>query len=117
MASQSVAPVRNLDEAEYPFILTTSICEHTYRGFSISAWVDGAKVLFAEATVEMNPQDAERAGISQGDEVSVISPVFGITLKASILSSQEKGSLHISLSHGESVGADPYPAKIVKSNA
>ena len=115
-ASQSVAPVRSVKEAEFPFILTTSISEHTYRGFPISAWVDGAKALFAQAAVEMNPQDAEQAGISQGDEVSVISRTFETTLKASILSSQEKGRLHITLIHGESIGVDPHPARIVKSN-
>lgn len=101
---------------KFPFILTSSPPEHTYRGFSISSQVDGARELFAEATVEMSPEDATQAGISEGDEVTVISPSFQMIRKAHILNCQTKGRLHISLSRGESVGADPHPAMIVKSN-
>jgi len=116
MGSQTVSSGPAGVDAEFPFILTSSITEHTYRGFPISAWVDGAKELFAQATVEMGLEDAADAGIAQGDEVSVISPTFKMTRKARIVNNQAKGRLHVSLSHGESVGADPHPARIVKTN-
>lgn len=116
MASQNVAPVSQVVDKEFPFILTSSIPEHTYRGFPISARVEGAKVLFAEAAVEISPDDAEQAGISQGNEVLVISRTFETILRANILSGQEKGRLHISPGHGEYIGAGPHPARIVKSH-
>jgi predicted molibdopterin-dependent oxidoreductase YjgC len=116
MTSQTVSPVVGRVGAEFPFILTSSISEHTYRGFPISDWVDGAKELFVEATVEMNPEDAAEAGITHDDEVLVISPTFEISRKARILNGQARGRLHISLRPGESIGANPHPARIVKGN-
>ncbi len=115
-AFKTVAAGPGAVDAEFPFILTSSISEHTYRGFPISVRVDGAKELFAEATVEMNPEDAAEAGINAGDKVSVISPIFNMTRRARIVKSQAKGRLHVSLSQGESGGADPHPARVVKSN-
>ncbi len=115
-ASHDVAPASRIVDAEFPFILTSSIPEHIYRGFPISARVEGAKALFAEATVEISREDAEEAGMSQGDEVLVISRTFETNLRANIVDGQEKGRLHISPGHGEFIGAGPHPARIVKSH-
>jgi predicted molibdopterin-dependent oxidoreductase YjgC len=116
LAFKTVASGPRTIDAEFPFILTSSISEHTYRGFPISVRVDGARALFAEATVEMSPEDAAEAGISDWDEVSVISPTFTITRRARIVKSQARGRLHVSLSQDESPGANPHPARVVKSN-
>jgi formate dehydrogenase (NADP+) alpha subunit len=116
MAFQSVVSDHKAPDAGFPFTVTSSVSEHTYRGFSISAWVDGANELFPDGTVEMGPEDAAEAGIAQGDEVTLISPSFSITRLAHISNSMGKGRLHVSLSPTESIGANPHPARMVKGN-
>lgn len=101
---------------ELPFILTSSISEHTYRGFPISARVDGARELFPDATVEISREDAAEAGLSQDDNVLVISPAFEIALRARIVPNQAKGRLHVSVAAGGLPGSGPHPARIVKTN-
>lgn len=114
--SPSIMSVSSESDTTFPFLLTSSISEHTYRGFPISALVDGAKELFGEATVEISPEDAAEAEISGGDHVLVISPTFTVTCQARVLGTQSKGRLHISPGHCESLGDGPHPARIVKSN-
>ncbi len=101
---------------KFPLLLNTSVIEHAYRGFSLSTWVEGARKLFAEGTVVINPQDAGKAGISSGDEVVVTSARFEKAWPATIVSEQPKGTLHVTLRQGESVGPNPHPVRIRKKD-
>jgi predicted molibdopterin-dependent oxidoreductase YjgC len=101
---------------KFPFMLNTSLTEHVYRGLPLSRWVAGAEKLFAEGMVDINAEDAEKAGISEGNEVVVTSSGFERTWTARILREQPKGALHIILSQEESVGPNPHPVKIRKKD-
>ncbi|UCG50470.1 MAG: molybdopterin-dependent oxidoreductase, partial [Candidatus Latescibacterota bacterium] len=45
----------------YPFLLSTTVAEHTYKGFFIGDFVEGGRAIFAEGVVDISPTDAERA--------------------------------------------------------
>ena len=101
---------------KFPFILNTSIMEHTYRGYPLSRWVEGLEKIFITETVNINPEDAEKVGISQGDEVVVSSSRFEKVWPTRIMDDQPQGTLHVVLNHGESIGPNPQPVRIRKKN-
>jgi predicted molibdopterin-dependent oxidoreductase YjgC len=103
-------------DKKYPFLLNTSAIEHTHRGFPLSAKVEGARKLFAEGIVDINPEDARKAKISEGDHVVVASARFTKTWPARISSEQPPGTLHVTLRQGESVGPNPHPVRIRKKH-
>ena len=47
-------------DKKFPLLLTTSVVEHTYRGFPLSTWVEGARKLFAEGMVDINSEEAKQ---------------------------------------------------------
>jgi len=103
-------------DKKFPFLLNTSVVEHAYRGFPLSTWVEGARKLFAEGTVDINSEDAGKVKISQGDEVVVTSAHFERTWPVRILSEQPQGTLHVTLRQGELVGPNPHPVRIRKKD-
>lgn len=100
----------------FPFSLTTSVLEHTHRGFPLSVWVKGAGMLFPEGILEINSDDARKAGIVQGDQVIVTSSNFEKTWTVRISEQQPLGTLHVTLRQDESVGFNPHPVRIRKKN-
>ncbi len=97
-----------------PFILKTSQLEHRYRGFPLTAWVEGAREIFPDDRVDINPQDAHQAGISQGDVVVVSSDRFQGTWTANIVEKQPPGTVHIALPLNASLEANPQPVRMKK---
>jgi predicted molibdopterin-dependent oxidoreductase YjgC len=79
----------------FPFIFTTSFYEHVYRGLPITDKVEGLKKLVAEEALIMNPEDARKLGIVQGDEVIVTSTQFEKSWPAWISVDQEPGTVHV----------------------
>jgi len=110
------APIFGESDEQFPFILISSTSEHTYRGFAVSTRVEGAGELFSDTNVDIGAEDAARAGVSEGDEVLVISPSSEMRLRARIVAKQAKGTLHISLNQGDLFGGGPHSARIVKTN-
>jgi len=100
----------------FPFILDTSVVEHTHRGFPLSSWVEGARVLFPEGVLCLNSEDARKIRISEGDEVLVTSADFEKSWPVRIVSEQPKGTLQVTLRQGESVGSNPHRVRIRKKN-
>jgi len=103
-------------DKKFPFLLSVSVGEHTYRGFPLSTWVEGLRKLFTEGIIDINPEDAKKSGISQGDEVIVISAHFEKIWPAKVLNEQPQGTLHVTLPQGESIGNNPHPVKIRKKD-
>jgi len=103
-------------DKQYPYILTASVCEHTYRGFALSAWVDGATKILYDGTIQMNPNDAKRSKISEGDIVLVKSSHFERKWPVRILRDQPPKTLQVTLHHGETLHPNPLPVKIRKSH-
>jgi predicted molibdopterin-dependent oxidoreductase YjgC len=97
---------------EFPFLLTVSAVEHSHRGFPLSAWVEGSKMLLTEEMLEINPADAKDAGIARGDEVIVISNHFERTLPAKLAGEQPAGTLHASLREHAFFNPNPHPVRI-----
>lgn len=113
---QSASSGTKKADKKFPFLLNTSSVEHTYRGFPLAAWVEGLRKLFVEGIIDINPEDARKARISQGDDVIVTSASFKKIWSARILSEQPKGTLHVTLRQGESVGLNPHMVRIRKKN-
>jgi formate dehydrogenase alpha subunit len=103
-------------DKRFPFLLTTSVVEHTYRGFPLSIWVEGARKVFTEGMVDINTEDARKAELSPGDEVVVTSAHFEKIWPAKISGDQPQGTLHVTLRPGESVGPNPHPVRIRKKD-
>jgi predicted molibdopterin-dependent oxidoreductase YjgC len=103
-------------DKEFPLLLNTSVAEHTYRGLPLSTWVEGLEVLFPEGKIKINPEDAQKFGISDGDEVAVTSDRFEKVWVARILSEQPPGALQVTLRQSESIGPNPFPVKIRKKD-
>jgi len=101
-------------DKQHPFVLGTSITEHTHRGFPLSTWVDGARVLFSEERVDVNAEDARKARLKDGDEVVVSSKDFKRVWPVRIKAEQAAGVLHVSLHRAEAVNPNPHPVKMRK---
>jgi predicted molibdopterin-dependent oxidoreductase YjgC len=100
----------------FPLILNTSLSGHSYRGFSLTTWVEGTRKLFDDGIILLNPEDAKKNGISQGDEVVVSSAQFEKVWLARISNDQLQGTLHVTLRQGEVVGSNPHPVRIRKKD-
>jgi anaerobic selenocysteine-containing dehydrogenase len=87
-----------------------------HRGFPLSTWVEGARMLFPEGVLSMSSDDAKKARIADGDKVLVRSANFEKTWPVRIVSEQPKGTLHVTLRQGESVGSNPHRVRIRKKN-
>ena len=98
----------------HPFVLSTSISEHTHRGFPLSAWVDGTRSLFCEGRVAINPRDAQKAKLSDGDEVVISSNGFKKTVPVRIRLEQPPGTLQLTVAEAEAVNPNPHPVKMRK---
>ncbi len=101
---------------DFPLMLTASMIEHSYRGFALSAWVEGARKLFADGVVEVNPEDAQGEGISDGDEVVVISDTFEKVWTAKIVKSQRRGILRVTVPMDEFPRPNPCQVRIRKKD-
>lgn len=101
---------------EFPFVFETSVTEHVYRGSSLAAWVGGAADLFREGALEMNPEDARNAGISEGDEVLVTAKDFENTWPVTLVADLPAGTLHATLRRGEWTERNPAPVRIRKKD-
>lgn len=103
-------------DQEYPLLLSSSIIEHTYHGFPLSVWVDGLKDLFTEATIVVNPQDAQKAGLSPDDKVMVTSAFLEKIWPIKITNNQPQGTLNIILRQGDAISPNPQRVRIRKNN-
>ncbi|UCE24532.1 MAG: molybdopterin-dependent oxidoreductase [Candidatus Zixiibacteriota bacterium] len=107
-----VAPAKA--DKQRPFILSTSVTEHTHRGFPLSRWVDGTRELFSEERVDINPDDAKKARVNDGDEVIISSTEVKKTWPVRIKAEQAPGVLHVTLHEADVVNPNPHPVKMRK---
>ena len=103
-------------DQRFPLLLNISVVEHTYRGFSLTSRVEGLRKLLGEETLHLNPEDARKAGISQGDEVLVTSAHFERVWPVRLSSQQPPGTMHITLHQIEAIGPNPHPVRIRKKD-
>jgi predicted molibdopterin-dependent oxidoreductase YjgC len=98
----------------YPFVLTASADEHTYKGFAISNWVAGAREIFVDECVDISPEDAAMAGVGDGDIVWVRSATFERRWRARVTTEIAGGSLHVTLRPNDRIGSSPHFVNIRK---
>ena len=103
-----------INDKKFPYLLSTSIVENSYRGFPLSSRVDGARVIFEERVLHISPQDAGKTHISEGEEVEVTSIQFKKTWQVKIDEKLPRGMLRITLPRAAVPGANPFPVKIRK---
>jgi anaerobic selenocysteine-containing dehydrogenase len=114
--SPAKPPRTKKKDKKFPLLLNTSLAEHTYRGFPLSTWVEGLEALFPEGKIKINPEDAQKFGILDGDKVVVTSDRFEKVWVARILSDQPPETLQVTLRQSESIGPNPFPVKIRKKD-
>lgn len=87
-------PNSEMPDDEYPFVLSTGrVLEHWHGGtMTRHSWMDD---LFPEALMEMNPGDASRLGIEDGDPVRVTSRRGSIVLRAKVTPKANPGVVFI----------------------
>jgi len=95
-------PRAELSQDGYPLtLLTGTILYHSGTG-SRSSRASRLKRFQPEAFVGISEPDAERLGISHGDDVKVISPLSEVTAEARIVDTVAEGMLFMPVSFSES---------------
>jgi predicted molibdopterin-dependent oxidoreductase YjgC len=99
---------------DYPYLLEVSNAEHTYRGFPIGDWVEGSRDIFTERVIGINPADAADAGITEDDDILVMSPLFEERCPVRFNAELPRGTLHVTLSRRDGAGRDVHAVNIRK---
>lgn len=86
---------QELPDEEYPFILSTGRQLFQYHTRSMTGRVDAINAVAPEAYVELNPEDAEKLGIVEGEKVRVSSRRGTIEVKTRISERPPKGMVFI----------------------
>ncbi len=98
---RAMSPSETPDE-EFPLVLTTDRSPFHYHTGSMSRRVKGLNALRGEELVEMCPEDAERLGVSDGDEVQVVSRRGRVTAKAKVTEACPRGVISMTFHFAES---------------
>lgn len=69
-------------------------------------------MLLTEEVLEINPEDAKRAGIARGDEVVIVSNHIERTIRVRLVREQPPGTLHASLREYASFNPNPQSVSI-----
>ena len=69
-------------------------------------------MLLTEEVLEINPEDAKRAGIVRGDEVVIASSHLEKTLSVRLVREQPPGTLHASLREYANFNPNPQSVRI-----
>jgi len=84
-------PPLELPDEEYPLILTTERSLYQYHTGTMTRKVSGLNVLKGEELVEINPEDAKKLGIAEGDRVKVASRRGGVVARAKVTEASPPG--------------------------
>ncbi len=104
------------DGKKYPYLLNAAPLEHVYRGFPLSSRVEGARVIFADEVLHMNPRDARRARLQEGDPVEVTSQYFRKVWPVKFSPELNRGIVQVTVLQNELIGLNPIPVIIRKSH-
>ncbi len=93
--------VENAD-AEYPLLLTTGRSLYQYHTGTMTRKVKGLNKMHSGELMEINPQDAIRLGIEEGNTVKIISRRGEVTAKAKITEASPPGVVYMTFHFAES---------------
>jgi formate dehydrogenase alpha subunit len=98
----SYKPPLELPDKEYPLILTTERSLFQYHTGTMTRKVKGLNTFNGEEMVEINPQDADILGISDGDKLKIVSRRGEVTARARITPVSPAGVISMSFHFAES---------------
>ncbi|MFH0990156.1 MAG: molybdopterin-dependent oxidoreductase [bacterium] len=101
---------------DHNYLFSISVVEHSHRGYPLSAWVEGSKMLLTEGMAEINPEDAKEISVNQGDPIIVTSNGTERTWFVKIMRDQPRGTLHASLRDCAAIQPNPQHVSIRKAN-
>jgi anaerobic selenocysteine-containing dehydrogenase len=91
-----------LPDKKYPLVLTTGRSLYQYHTGTMTRKVEGLNVLKPEGTVEINPADASKLGIADGEMVKVISRRGEIIARAKVTEVSPPGVVFMTFHFAES---------------
>ena len=97
----ALTPPAEVPDAEYPFILTTGRILYQYHTATMSRRSSGLVSRTPDAFVEINPADAEKLNLSQGDRLTIASRRGSIQASADISGKCAEGVIFIPFHYSE----------------
>jgi formate dehydrogenase alpha subunit len=84
-------PAAEVPDEQYPFVLTTGRVLFHYHGGTMSRRSAGLNAIYPEGKVEINPKDAAKLGVADGDLVRVSSRRGEVVAKAEVVERPDAG--------------------------
>jgi len=84
-------PAKEVPDEKYPFVLTTGRVLYHYHSGTMTRRIAGLNQLYPEGLVEINPKDAEKLGIANGELVRVSSRRGEVVAKAEVVDRPDPG--------------------------
>jgi len=94
-------PPAELPDEEYPFVLNTGRRLYHYHTGTMTRRAKGLSIIYGEEFIEINPADACKLGIAEGDLVKVSSRRGSITVKANVTDRVPQGMVFTSFHFSE----------------
>jgi formate dehydrogenase alpha subunit len=95
-------PPAEMPDEDYPLILSTGRSLYHFHTGTMTRKVAGLNIIEPEAAVEINPEDASRLGIAQGDKVRISSRRGEVIVKAKVTDSFPPGVVFMTFHFAES---------------
>jgi len=95
-------PPMELPDKRYPLVLTTGRSLYQYHTGTLTRRVEGLNVLKGESEVEINPADASKLGVIDGEKVKVISRRGEVVAKARVTEVSSPGVVFMTFHFAES---------------
>ena len=95
-------PPAEMPDDDYPLILSTGRSLYHFHTGTMTRKVAGLNAIEPEAAVLINPEDASRLDINQGDEVKIISRRGEVVVKAEVTDSFAPGVVFMTFHFAES---------------
>ncbi len=86
-------PPFELPDDEYPLVLSTGRILYHFHTGTLSRRSEGINELVPEGTVDINPVDAEKLGLTDGDMVKVSSRRGAVTAKVKVTRKSQQGTV------------------------
>jgi predicted molibdopterin-dependent oxidoreductase YjgC len=104
-------PPAEMPDTEYPFLLNTGRRLHHYHTGSLTRRVPGLSVLLDREYLQVNPADAQRLGVADGDAITVSSRRGSTSATVEVTPSVLEGTVFMDFHFAES------PANVLTTSA
>lgn len=94
-------PSDEVPDKEYPFFLTTGRVLYHFHTATMTRRSEGLVERYPESLAEINPTDAEKLGIKDGDFMTVTSRRGSLKVKASVIETPPEGTIFMNFHFSE----------------